>query len=154
MGYTIGMSSPHSSPLRWQSEWDYRGAPVTGIEERWGTQAEGFQEGELRGSGAAWHEPLAVDECDHDTSHHGAHHECCRLGRLPVVPAWESDFSILHVRTHGPLHGTPNHEGDDQHHAEGVDPRRGLEEEIVDHERILEEGEIALDTVLPLVCPK
>jgi hypothetical protein len=74
--------------------------------------------------------------------------------RFSVVPAWESGFCILHVRPHGPLHETPDHEGDDQHHAEGVDPRRGLEEEIVDHERILEEGEVALDTVLPLLCPK
>jgi len=49
-------------------------------------------------------------------------------------------------------HESPDHQGDDQHHAEGVDSRRGLEKEVVDHERILEGGEVALDPVLPLVA--
>ena len=121
-----------------------------GSREHWGTQSEGFQEGELRWPGTAEQDPFFGDDCNHDASHRRGHHECRGFGRVSAVPSGKGGFRVLHVRPHGSLHESPDHKGDDEHHAEGVDSRRGLEEEVVDHERILE-GEVAFDPVLPLV---
>ena len=40
-----------------------------GIEEHWGTQSQGFQEGELRWPGTAEHEPFSGKDGDHDAGH-------------------------------------------------------------------------------------
>jgi len=38
------------------------------------------------------------------------------------------------MRSHGPLHESPDHKGKDQHHAQRIDPGRFLEEDVVDDE--------------------
>ena len=124
------------------------------IKERRRAESHGMQEGKLIGAGPAQHVSLPADDRDHDAGHVRGHHKCRRLHGGSVVPSGERGFFIFHVRSHGPFHQPPDHQGDDQNHAERVDPRRRLDKKIVHHQRIFEKSKIAFDTVLALVGSK
>jgi len=91
-----------------------------------------------------------ANACDHDPGHDGGHHERRWFVGCPASPARQQRPRVLDIGAHGTLHESPGHKGNDQHHAERVDPGRALKKDIVDDERILKEGEVALHAVLAL----
>jgi len=69
----------------------------------------------------------------------------------PLGTPLNGGVGIRHVRAHAALHEPHDQQRNDQDHAEGVDPGRRLEKEIVDHQGVFEKHKVVFHAILALV---
>lgn len=75
---------------------------------------------------------FAFDAGDGDSDDHGAHHEGGGFIACSVCPTGQAFPGVLYVRAHEAFHESPDHEVDDEHHAQRIDSCGSFEEYFVD----------------------
>ena len=81
----------------------------------------------------------------------GGHHKGCGTGGLPVVPTDHLGVAPFERDSHGPLHKTPDHEGQHQDQSQSFNAARRFEEQGIDDHGILEEPKILLYGMLVVI---